>query len=149
MKDLKLTATSLSYIIQELGKLDTLNKAYRVKVSDWKEKRTLTANGLIHVFVKSISDFTSTDIKTVKQECKIDFGLPIILARGDEYSKVVDYILNKSGFYRMSREQQVKFITAIAVTSKFTTEESKVFLDNMIHYWQDKGLDIGYQTNNN
>ena len=143
--DLKYTSTSHSYVEQELRKLDVLTgRAYRLKISDWAEKRTLTANGQIHVFVKQISDFTSTDVKTAKAEVKIDFGLPIILAKEDEYSIVVDYILDKADFYKMSREQQCTFITAIAITSKLTTKESGQLLEQMVFYWNDKGLELKF-----
>ncbi len=131
--DLKYTATSHSYVEQELRKLDVNQKAYRIAITDWKEKRTLSANGQMHIFFKHIGEFQSVPMPTAKSRCKIDFGLPIILAReNDEYATVVDYILENANFHKMSREQQEVFITAIAITSKFTTTESKEFMDQMI-----------------
>ena len=143
--ELKYTSTSFPYIEQELRKLDLNQKSYRLTITDWAEKRTLSANGQMHIFFKHIGEFQSVPMPTAKQRSKIDFGLPIILAREDDYSKVVDYILTNANFYKMSREKQEVFITAIAITSKFTTSESKTFMDQLIFYWNDKGLMIGYK----
>lgn len=142
--DLKLTPTSLLYVIQELKSLPVEECDWRIKISRWDEKRTLSANAQIHVFVAKIAEFTNTDAKTVKSEVKIDFGLPILLAREDEYSTVLDWLLTKGMFYDMKRESQCKFITAIQVTSVMTVKESKLMMDDMIYYWNDKGLDIGF-----
>ena len=145
MNDLKLSITSRSYVIQELDTLDLHNKAYRLKVSDWGAKRTLTANGQIHVFIGQIAKFTSTDALTAKCEVKIDFGLPLIMMRDDEYSRVVDYILTNANFYNMEREDQIVFITAISVTSMLTTKESKTLMDDLIYFYNNVGLELKYK----
>ena len=146
MKDLKYANGNIHYINQELAKLEQ-SKSWRLKVTEWKDKRGLSANAQMHVFFGAIGKFQSVPMVTAKSRCKIDFGLPIIFNRDDEYSRVVDYILTNSGFYKMSREKQEIFITAIAITSEFNTAESKVFMDNIIFYWNDKGLNINYKDN--
>lgn len=47
MKDLKLTLSSLGWLVTELTKLlKNSNKAYRVNVVEWREKRSLSQNAL-------------------------------------------------------------------------------------------------------
>ena len=144
--DLKLTNSSLSYVVQELSKLDVLDeKKWRIKVTDWSSKRTLSANAQLHVFIGEIAKFTNTDALTAKCEAKIDFGLPVLLMADDDRSWVLDHILGLAKFYSQPREWQLRFISAISITSLLTTRESKVMMDDMIYYWNDKGLDIGYK----
>ena len=144
MKELKLTSDNYGDVMFDLAKLD-MTKQYKLVVTDWVDGRGLSANAQMHVFFGQIAKHQSVPMLTAKSRCKIDFGLPIILGKGNNHSKVVDYILSKSGFYQMSREQQERFITAIAVTSEFTGKESKRFMDDIIYYWNDNGLAISYQ----
>ena len=47
MKDFKLTISSLGWLVTELTKvLKDSNKAYRVNVVEWREKRSLSQNSL-------------------------------------------------------------------------------------------------------
>lgn len=47
MKDFKLTLSSLGWLVTELTKsLKNSNKAYRVNVVEWREKRSLSQNAL-------------------------------------------------------------------------------------------------------
>ncbi len=57
MKDFKLTISSLGWFISELTKMITSkqNKAYRVCVVEWREKRSLSQNALYHKWLDEIS----------------------------------------------------------------------------------------------
>ena len=114
-----------------------------VNVTPKPKKRSLSANAQQHVFYKQISEFTHTDIKTVEAECKIDFGLPIILA-DPEIGRTIGYALEKAGFFSMQREQQVKFIQIIQVTSLMSTKQHNQYRDNIIFYWNKNGLALDY-----
>jgi hypothetical protein len=59
MKDFKLTISSLGWLVAELTKLITSNqdKAYRVNVKLWREKRSLSQNAFQHVIYGDISKY--------------------------------------------------------------------------------------------
>jgi len=122
------------------------SQALYVNIAKKPKKRSLSANAQQHVFYKQISEFSHTDIKTVEAECKIDFGLPILLD-DPEVGAVLDYALKD--FFRMSREQQVRFIQVIQVTSLMSTKQHNQYRDNLIFHWNLNGLDIGYQDATN
>jgi hypothetical protein len=114
-----------------------------VNITPKPKKRSLPANAQQHVFYKQISEFTSTDLKTVEGECKIDFGLPIILA-DEEVGPVIGHALQSARFFTMTREQQVRFIQIIQITSLMSTKQHNQYRDNIIFYWNKNGLALQY-----
>ena len=146
MKNFSLSMTSMREFIQTVNKMlsDNPRQAYFVNITTKPKNRSLPANAQQHVWYKAISEFTSTDIRTVTGECKIDFGLPIILA-DPEIGRTVGYALEKSGFFSMTREHQVKFIQVIAVSSLMSTKQHNQYRDNIIFYYNKNGLDLKYQ----
>lgn len=55
-------------------------KSAKVVITEWAKDRSIPANNTQWRWYGQIGKFTSTDTKTVAAECKIDFGLPILLA---------------------------------------------------------------------
>lgn len=149
MKNFSLSLTTRRDFDEQVSKLliDNRDKSFYVNItSKKKEKRSLSANAQQHVWYKQISEFTDTDIKTCEAECKIDFGLPIVLA-DQEIGIIIDHALKNANFYRMTREQQVKFIQIISVTSLMNTQQHKQYRDNIEFYWNSNGLHIEYKKN--
>lgn len=147
MKNFLLSLTTRSELIRQINELlsggDPAQKYY-VHITKTKRKRSLSANAQQHVWYKQISEHTKTDIKTVEAECKVDFGVPIIL-HDDEIGRTLGYALQKAGFFTMTRERQVKFIQVIQVTSLMNTKQHNQYRENIIYYWNQNGLDLGYQ----
>jgi hypothetical protein len=114
-----------------------------VNITPKPKKRSLPANAQQHVFYKQISEFTDTDLKTVEAECKIDFGLPIILA-DREIGPVIGHALQSARFFTMTRERQVRFIQIIQITSLMSTKQHNQYRDNIIFYWNKNGLPLQY-----
>lgn len=145
MKDIKLNANSIRYAEQELRKLD-LNQSWRLSVTPWKEKRGLSSNGQIHLWFGEIAkqkgDETALDVKNF---CKDAFGLPIIL-NSVKHGNKMEFLLHKLGYYQHSHESKMKLIQCLEVTSLFTTSEIKEFMENMLHYWNDKGFPIKFKN---
>ena len=147
MKDFKLQASTVSYVNQELNKLiaNDNTKAYRLVVSEWKEKRGLSANNQQHLWYSEISkhrgDMTALD---VKNECKHLIGLPLLLNSAKHGDKM-EFLLCKLDYYKHSYENQLKLIQCLEVTSLFNTAESKEYMNNMIHYYNDHGIPIKFK----
>lgn len=57
MNEFKLTLSSAVYVTSQLIDLVRSNKTYRVVVSEWREKRSLSQNALQHVIYTEISEY--------------------------------------------------------------------------------------------
>ena len=141
---MKLTSTNIEYVKQELLKLD-LTQPKRITVTDWKKKRGLTANGQQHVWYEQIAKhFGDRSALDVKNFCKDALGLPILVnsvIHGDK----IEYLLCKLDYYRHGHESKMKLIQCLEVTSLFNTAESKTYMENMIFYFNDLGVNIKFK----
>ena len=146
MKNFSLSLTTKRDFDLEINALLSANpgRALYVNVTEKPKKRSLSANAQQHVFYKQISEFSATDIKTCECECKIDFGLPIILS-DPEVGVIVGHALQGAKFFTMTREQQVKFIQIIQVTSLMSTKQHNQYRENILHFYNQSGLNIGYE----
>jgi len=147
MKNFMLSLTTRGELIEKMSELlaGNPNQRYYVNITKTKKKRSLSANAQQFVWYKQISEHTSTDIKTVAAECKIDFGVSVILA-DLEIGRTVGYALEKAGFFSMTREQQIKFIGVIQITSLMNTKQHNQYRENILYYWNQHGLSIGYEN---
>ncbi len=144
MKDLKLTDDNIAYVTQELSKLD-LNTPKRVSVSDWKKKRGLSANGLQHVWYGEIAKYYGDrSALDVKNFCKDAFGLPI-LVNSEKHGDKIEFLLCKLNYYRHSFESKMKLVQCLEVTSLFNTSESKKYMEDMVFYFNDLGVNIRFK----
>ena len=142
---MKYKAGNLPYINQELLKLDQA-KEWRLTVTPWKEKRGLTANGQQHVWYEQIAKSNIGDniALEVKNFCKDALGLPILVNSVDHGDKI-EFLLCKLDYYRHSHESKMKLIQCLEVTSLFNTAESKTYMENMIFYFNDLGVNIKFK----
>lgn len=140
MKGFKLTPGMRSYLIQQIQQMD-LSEPKRVDIKDWSGKRSLSSNGLQHVWYNQIADFCCTDFKTAKAESKIDHGLPIILS-DPTHGAVIDWKLKAMDFYSRSREAQVKIICTESVTSLFNTKQANQYMNSLQVFWGSCGLNL-------
>ncbi len=147
MKNFKLSLTTRQDFDLKINKLlsENPNQCHFINITKKKKKRSLSANAQQHVWYKQISEFTCTDIKTCESECKIDFGLPIILADQD-IGKVIGYALENAKFFSMNRERQIVFIQIIQITSLMNTKQHNQYRENILYFWNQAGLNIGYEN---
>ena len=144
MKDLKYTAGNSGYIKQELLKLDA-SKSYRVSVTEWKEKRGLSANGQIHLWFGQIAKhYGDRSALEVKCFCKDAIGLPI-LSQSVSHGEKLEFFLCQLNYYKHTHENKMKLIQFIPVTSEMSTSEIKQFMEEMIYYWCDLGVMIKFK----
>ncbi len=110
-------------------------------------KRSLDANALLHVWSDQIAEFCGTSKPEQKNIIKIDFGLPI-LRRNQAIWSSLGWMLERCYFdTRMTREQQLKFIDPINVTSLMDKDEFKQLLNDVQQFAaSDLGLSL-YSTN--
>ena len=147
MKDFRLTFTSLTECIRQIQELFKNNPAgvYVLNIVERGKKRSLSANNQQHRWYAEISkskgDITALDAKNF---CKDTFGLPLVLnspIHGDK----MEFLLDKLGYYKHSYESRMKLIQCLEVTSLLSTAESKIFMDQMIFYWNENGVPIKFK----
>lgn len=146
MKNFPLSLTTKRDFDEKVNKILTENpsQALYVNITRKKKKRSLSANAQQHVWYKQISEFTATDIKTAECECKVDFGLPIVLS-DKEIGVVIGHALQSAKFFTMTREQQISFIRIIQITSLMNTKQHNQYRENILYFWNQAGLNIGYE----
>lgn len=147
MKNFPLSLTTKRDFNERLNKLlsDNPSQKFFVNITKKEKKRGLSANAQQHVFYTQIAkyygDRTPLD---VKNSCKDMFGLPILLS-SEEHSIKIEFLLQRLEYYKYSYENKMKLIQCLSVTSEFNTKESKEYMDNMIFYYNDIGININYQ----
>ncbi len=144
MSDIKGTASNFEFIVQELRKVD-FTKPQRIRVTPWVEKRGESANAKQHVWYSQIAkhygDRTALEVKNF---CKDAIGLPLLL-NSSKHGDKLEFLLCKLDYYRHSHESKMKLIQCLEVTSLFNTAESKQYMEQMIFYWNDLGVNIKFK----
>ncbi len=147
IKNELITLTLRQAVYQKIDEMLGKNPSTPFLISMVKKgsKRTLSANAQQHVWYAQIAkakgDITALEVKNM---CKDMFGLPI-LHNSDSYGDKIEFLLHKLDYYQHSQENKMKLIQCLSVTSEFTPAESKEYMDNMIFYWNDQGINIKYQ----
>ena len=120
---------------------------WRLSVKPWSKKRSLPANNQQHRWYAEISkqkdNFNITPLD-VKNMCKDMFGLPILL-NSAVHSDKIEFLLYKLDYYKYEYKDRMRLIQCLEVTSLFNTAESKEYMDNMVFYWNDLGINIQYK----
>lgn len=156
IKDQQLSLTTKAETFKFL--LDLIIKApltkYRISICEWKPKRSLKANAQYHAWVPDISDFTCTNVRATLNELKLDFGLPIIL-RDEIIGQRYGERLEKLNFFSLTREELIGYtdndgkwhdgvMELIQVTSLMNTKQHNQMRDNILYFYNQAGLNIGY-----
>ena len=115
----------------------------KVIVTDDVSKRSIPANATPHVWFAQLSKETGEDILTLELKHKLSFGLPILL-NSDKYGEAIAKSLDKQDFFNWQYQEQVAHMIFLSVTSLFTTQEHKLYRDNMQTYWRENGFNLEY-----
>ena len=144
MNDLQYKAGNGEYIKQELSKLDD-SKSWRLVVTEWKPKRGISANNQQHLWYGQIAkhqgDRTALEVKNF---CKDAIGLPLLL-NSSKHGDKLEFLLCKLDYYRHSHESRMKLIQCLEVTSLFNTAESKLYMEQVLYYYNDLGVMIKFK----
>ena len=147
LKDFTLTAVSLAEFKTKVSNLfvDVPGAKYRITLTKWTNKRSISANAQQHLWYGQIAkgkgDCTAINIKNF---CKDAIALPLVLnspIHGDKMS----FLLDKLDYYKHSYDSRMKLIQCLEVTSLLSTAESKIYMDNLIFYWNDLGYPIKFK----
>jgi hypothetical protein len=148
MKDFQLSFTTLSECKAKLSDLfvDNPQGKYRVTLTKWTKKRSISINRQQHLWYNQIAKHNGDQLPNdVKSFCKHTFGIPILLNDQVEGEKL-EFLLHKLDYYKYSLENQLKLVSCLEITSKLNTAQAKEYNDNVIFYFNDNGINIGYQN---
>ena len=145
IKDQQLSLTTKAETFKFLLDLIIKNPLtkYRISICEWKAKRSLKANAQYHAWIPAISDFICEDIKTTELILKRDFGLPLIFDDqqiGHRYGTR----LEQAGYFTWTRERQIAEMEFTHVTSLMNTKQHNQMRDNILYFYNQAGLNIGY-----
>lgn len=139
LKNFKLTHGTRAWAIEQIQQMD-LTQPKRLDLSDWRGKRGLSANALSWVFYKHIGDEIGMTTDEVHADCKIRFGIPILMQSGSDYAYTIAELLDESGFYTKPLEKQWAIIETIAVSSKFTTKQMSEYIESIQYFYGLQGI---------
>lgn len=145
LKRFKLNLGQIGYFFKLVTELVKSGKDYEVNITEWSDKRTLSANAQQAVWYKQISIHYGVDIVEAKNMSKLDFALPILL--GDfNYGCRISEVLDGFNFWDLPREQQLRAMPLFAMTSIMTTKQSNLYRDQLAIYWNRHGLELKYKS---
>ncbi len=114
-------------------------------ITEKGKDRTISANNQQHLWYGQIAkyrdDQTALDVKNF---CKDALGLPLVL-NSPKHADKMEFLLDKLDYYQHSYESKMKLIQCLEVTSLLSVTESKIYMDNMIQYFNDNGIPIKFK----
>lgn len=147
MKDRLISLSTRQEVYREVDKFldENLDKKFRVSLVEDGKGRSISANNQQHLWygqiAKHYGDRSALDVKNF---CKHSLGLPLLLS-SPKHSDKIEFLLNKLDYYKHSYDSQMKLIQCLEVTSLFNTAESKEYMDQMIFYFNDLGVNIKFK----
>jgi len=141
----KLVTSNKSALIEALEVMLSQNEAVQVTAKPWSGKRSLPANSQIYVWYAHIAKLEGESAESVRNFCKLMFGLPILL-QDENYKDKISWTLNKLGFYNWNHEQQVNYMELLPVSSLFNTKQHNEYRDNMQAYYAKNGVMLDYAS---
>ena len=147
MKDFLLTFTSLKECKLKLNELLTSNPQgkFRLSVVKWTKKRGINANGLQHLWYTQIANSLGYQSEYIKDANKVMFGVEILLTSQSPMAERVVRTLEMVDFWSRDWLVKIDIISGLDCTCLFNTAESKVYMDQMILYWNDKNVPIKFK----
>lgn len=150
MKDLKLSASTSSYVKQELDKLVASDntKVWRVSFTPWgkKQKRSLPANNIYYAWLPEISDCLAMLQTEARRFLKLTFGLDILFTgEVSQKAQALYASLDKAGFFQWDYESKMIEMDQRQVTSIMTTEEHHQMREQIQTYFGLLGLNLEYK----
>jgi len=119
-------------------------KKYDLTLTERGKKRTLSANNQQHLWYAQIDKASHNVSGYTKRFCKFTFGLPLLL-NSDKHKDFFETLFDMMGFWDKSYETKIYLMEGIEVTSKFNTSESKLYMEQMIYYFNDNGIPIKFK----
>lgn len=147
MKDQLITLATRQDVYRKIDVFMSENpqKKYELSLVELGNKRRLTCNAQIHLWFGQIAKQTGDQAPLdVKNFCKDAFGLPLILNSAKHADKM-EFLLDKLSYYQHSHESKMKLVQCLEVTSLLTIPESKIMMEEMIYYYNDKGINIKFK----
>lgn len=146
MKEIKLTTSNLGDVFNQLTKIaQSKNVPFRLSVKEWRESRSITANGQYYKWLPTVAEFYKDEsLEFIRKWMKHDIAWPII-ERGDcEYSRRVRYVIEKSGYHQLEFDQKINMIDLFAMTSVMDSAQHTHLRDELQIYWAKQGLQLEY-----
>ena len=110
--------------------------------------RSISANSQYYVWLPTIAKFYGEDVEYIRKWMKHDIAWPIVERGGCDYAKRVRYVLDKSGYYRLSQTQKINMVDLFSMTSVMNSKQHTSLRDELQDYWGKQGLQLNYMNGN-
>ena len=122
-------------------------KEYKHFTLEIYTKRNLSQNALQHKWYSVIAKQTGQHKDDVKAICKLKFGLPIVIERDNEESRMMLDVLRSINWQLLSQkygltEYEIKLshIKNVSMTSDFTKAEAMEYMNQIQNYYEPNGI---------
>lgn len=132
----------LSKVLGDLRQAWAANKWLRVRYTN-SQPRSLDYNAQVHVWFQQIADELREDtVLSVKAECKLHFGVPILRAEDQDFRAFYDRALKHS----FTHKEKLDLMKFVPVTSLMTQDQMKQFATAMQEHYAKRGVVLSYQS---
>jgi len=143
IKSMQITLTNTNQLIDTCQLMLREHEKLKVTVEPYSNKRGLSANAQVYVWYQQIAKQSGDDVESVRNFCKLMFGLPILLADA-EISKKLKWSLDKLGFFGWQHEQQCNFMILLSITSLMSSRQHSEYRESMLNYYNLNGFNLDY-----
>lgn len=143
IKEIKFIGTNKDALIQLVQEAYKEAGNLKLTIEPWSDKRGLSANAQIHVWYKQIADMQGDDVKSIENQCKRQFGVPI-LRESAKYKDRINFTFDRLGFFDWAWQSQCNYMELLPVTRLFTTKQHKQYRDAMQNYYNQQGYGLAY-----
>jgi hypothetical protein len=102
--------------------------------------RTLDQNALSHAWYNEIAQQIADTPESVKCECKLRFGVPILRAEDPDFREMYDNSILRNLTY----EQKLKAMRFIPVTSNMTKQQLSRYLEHIQQSYAQQGVIVSF-----
>ena len=124
-----------------------LSEPWEIKAQPFKPKRSTAMNSLLYAWISEIAKNTGEGVEHIRGYLKFEFGVPILLARGEvEFDNLINSIVDN-----MQYEQTIDLFGTdrIAISSVMKVPEFLDYLTNIQEYCYKRHIPLARNSDYN
>lgn len=110
-----------------------------VEIIPWEARRTLNQNSMFYALYQQIaSQCEDSSIHDVRRACKLNYGVPILLAEDEEFRAAYSGSLMP----QLPYAQQLLAMDILSVTSRMKKRQGRDYIDMIIREYSQAGYSL-------
>ena len=144
-KSIKFIGSNAKWVHSEMIDAFKAHGDCEIVIRPWSDKRSLDANAQIYVWYAEIAKHQGETPQYVRNQCKLDYGLPIML-RDPILGPKISFFLNGKSFHKWPRGKQISAMELFSITSLFSTKQHNEYRDTIQNEMGKAGVILSYKT---